>query len=809
MLTWLFCNLIVMPALLNSIPEGEKYMRFRRERTDRATHPLLQTSSGGVHGVDPGREAYRGNGHRPVEGFSTGGREGFKDFISADTAVDALNKKDRIEVRKVEDDYNRSLSNFSNKTRTLMADARDYVGLTAPGANPYARRIIFDDQGHYGYVTKYGEFRALPDYTTKDNMMKRPGCSAPMKVDVAVPDASAAMGSTVQLPGLTAPIFVGPPIPSPYGIPCGLEGENVQMTMMADAPAMWSATKGSTVRSPRSVETGMDDLQGGDEMGCLECTNDGLVWCWKDRNCYEPGAQSPCAEGVDSCVSAKSTGVYKEEKDKAAFGIRELGSFGGMDRGACEEKCQETPFCGGATWTYKGDAKNTCTLWDGGDGISVVPNPGSFALSAPTPCKTSSCGLLGAQAQAGDYNQSVDSDGMAADVDLNTDPYIGCVRDAGEQAYQSYDMYSGNDATPGIDSPSDRGVDTGDSSETVSGEKTSSKALHIQQDLGGQVTREQCFTRALDIQAGAFGLGNATAVDGTARGTCYTTDHRTRNLLDPRCGDPTPGIAGAYTESKHLEFEVMEPSRANKGNWIKHGDSAWEGIQYGVTRNGRFVGASAPWYAAFEADMTTGAGMVAECNVGTEGSCLAGGDGRVQGDLVDHPNSHADGFDRYRVFWNADGGAHDKDFKGVSSTNGGAFVPGTAEYKQNDDTCNWPGADATIPQLPDPTGLRPAWYNQLGYPDQCFEVAGRAGFDGLEGVAGLDKHNACSNTGLKETYWWDCKKWKKGVAPQDRTESDCEEWSKEGPWAVGGGSQETWATFYRRNCPVACNQFNV
>ena len=798
-----------MPPLVNSIPEGDQYMRFRRERVEHDAHPLLQQSTGGIHGVDPGREGFRGNGHRPAEGLSSGGREGFKDFISQDTAIDAMNKKDREEVQKVEDDYNRSLSNFSKKTRALMADARDYVGLTAPGANPYARHIIYDSQGHYGYVTRYGEYRAFTNITTANNMMKRPGCASPMKVDGVIPDSSAAVGSMVQLPGLAAPLYVGPNVEDPYGIPCGLEGENVQMTMMADAPAMWAATQGSTVRSPRSVETGMDDLQGGNEMGCLECTSTGRYWCWRDRNCYDHGASSPCEEGVDSCVSANSTGVYKEEKDKAAFGIRELGTYGDVDQSACKQKCQDTPFCGGATWVYDGDAKNTCTLWDGGDGIGVVPNKGSYALLAPGPCKTSSCRLLGAQAQAGNYNVSAESDGLAADDDLNTDPYIGCVRSGGEQTYQTYDMYSGNDAQPGAGSASDRGMDTADTIGTAAGEQTSSKSLHAQVDLGTQVTREQCFTRALDIQAGAFGLGNTTTKDGVARGTCYTTDQRIRNLLDPRCGDPSPGQPDTYTESKHLEFEVMEPSRANNGNWIASSDPNWYNIEYGVTRNGRFVGAHAPWSGAFSADMTTGAGMVAECNEGTQGGCLTGSDGRVQGDQVDNPNSHADGFDQERIFWNADGGAHDNDFKGVSSTNGGAFVPGTAEYQQNDDTCNWPGQDATIPHLPNPSGVRPAFYDKMGYPNSCRGVAGDGGFFGYEGKSGNDKHNACSNTSLKETYQWNCDKWKKGVAPQDRTESDCEEWSKSGPWQVGGGSQETWATFYRRNCPITCNQLNM
>ena len=682
-MTLLFCSPIIMPALVGSVAEGEEYMRFKRHKIEHGAHPLLQEHSGGVPGVDPGREGYMGNGHRPTEGLSIGGREGFTAFMGK-TAVDPINQKERAEVRRVEDDYNRSLSEFARKTATLMGDARDYVRVTAPGGNPYASKIVKGTNGVLAYVTRYGECRRIPDATTYDNMAKRPGCGPYQELGADIPDAG-----EFQAPGVAGKLFVGRPVSSPFGEPCGLEGENVQVTMMADAHSMWEATGGGTKRRPSSVETGINDYQGGDEVGCLECIGQGKRWCWIDRNCYDEGdATSPCYDQLGSCVSS-TVGTYDNMPNTVVQGNTVGSSSGEGGIGACKDLCDKTPFCQAINYQQGGD----CYLKSGRERKKMKAAEGWSSMLLSGGCKTSSCSQKGAQAQAGA--------GLADTDDSRTTAFIGCVRSQGEDAYQT-----GGTQGVGGGSPADAGfVDS-----------ASTKSLLLQSDMGDRVTREQCLTRALDIQAGAFGLGNATTEGGLARGQCYTTDHRTSEIApDGPCGEPGTRSRDAYTQSYVPRSEILPMWTSPP---FAHGTARPEEIEYGVTRNGRFVATVAN---TFSDSMNSLQG----------GRVVVGVDGTADGpELYGNTLNSA-------VLPNMDTGVP-SGFESCGVVNGGAFIPGSGAYTVDTNSCPSEVSDIGLPS----PGQGASW-TDVGMPATCSAVPTEACFDQDQKIVPARVPNTC------------------------------------------------------------------
>jgi hypothetical protein len=784
-----------MSGLPNSVAEGEQYLKYRQAQAQAAQSnvSLLQESTGGIRGLDPSQERHAGNGHRLPEGMSAGGREGFTDFLGK-TAVDPINQKEKEEVRVMEDDFNKSLSDFARKTQQLMDDTRKYVQVTAPGGNPYARKIVTFRNGWSGYVTKYGEFRWIPGAQALANMQQRPGCAKPVKVPSDFPAPAGGVlpvkGTPIRVPGVSGELFVGEPVSGPYGEPCGLEGENVQMTMMADTKKMWHATTAGVDRQPGSVATGIDDYQGGNEDGCRQCLTDqgsAGYYCWLDRSCRTSGdANSPCQLNRGNCVAADGGGPYGGESL-----TRLPGSFGetwSADSASCETKCNETPFCEGYTmWP-----NNVCELsaslegesysWQDANGNTVGPT----AWRAALPCKTSSCASKGAQAGAGSI----------ADVDdSRTKAFIGCVRSPGEGDYQT-------DAATSA-SPSG-GWKAGEMMTSQS--LPSTQGLVYQSDLGTNVTREQCFTRALDVQAGAFGLGSATTSSGSggaiARGMCYVTDQRVPFVApDGPCGDVGSGRQGEYTQSYRTLTANVPPTDSGA---MAYGADHPTWNQYGVTRNGRFVGARSEMLTTAMA--TTPSGRV-----------TTGVDGSVEGPEWAGRDLDAE------VFF--DTGVK-SGFEKCGVINGGAFIPGGASYAVDSGSCTTP-QDLGVPAL----GAGES-YTDEGMPDHCKQVGPPACVDAnqkssparvagtcpsnapyayVNGGAGKGKKNGCcsGDLGASAVPWAQyCYGGGKpgGMVTTCPDGTDCGDHQSH---ASIDNPATTWATFYQSYCHKTCTDLGL
>ena len=228
---------------MDSISEGRQYLRLRESKIGRQNVALLQPDEEDQKGAPLGL------------GAAVGGREGFTSFLGP-TAVNPVNRQEADEVRKLEDDFNGSLSKFASAQAHLMDDTKRFVETTAPGKNVYARKLVKFRNGWVGYVSRYGEVRLLPGqpYAVdtaspyQANMEQRPGCkgetvSIPADFPAAGANQLPPRGVPIKVDGMSAPLFYGGELPAGgFGIPCGMEGTNVHATMMADAPAMWQAT---------------------------------------------------------------------------------------------------------------------------------------------------------------------------------------------------------------------------------------------------------------------------------------------------------------------------------------------------------------------------------------------------------------------------------------------------------------------------------------------------------------------------------------------------------------------------------------
>ena len=244
---------------MESISEGRQYLLHRERKIGKQETTLLQPDT---------RDQ---SSDQPVGlGNTVGGREGFTNFMGP-TAVTAMNRKDAQAVQAMEDDFNSSLSKFARTQAQLMDDTRQFVGVTAPGQNRYARKIVKFRNGWVGYVSRYGEVSLLPirpgggdgeiaewakSYVS--NMEARPGCGGYARtIPADFPAASATelppRGTPIKVDGMTGKLFYGGELPvakpkNKAGIPCGMEGYNIQATMMGNAEEMWDATsKGKRV----------------------------------------------------------------------------------------------------------------------------------------------------------------------------------------------------------------------------------------------------------------------------------------------------------------------------------------------------------------------------------------------------------------------------------------------------------------------------------------------------------------------------------------------------------------------------------
>ena len=251
-----------------SMAEGRKYLKLQESREDDARASNLLETDGAM-----------GAGEPTGLGGEIRGKEGFTSFIGP-SAVDPINKKEREVMREMEDDFNKSLSKFASTQAQLMEDTKRYVEITAPGHNRYARKIVKFRNGWIGYVTRYGEVKLLPvrpgpngsavpaDWTTAfvNGMENRPGCGGVMSIPSDFPSVDGrrppAPGTPIKVDGMTADLFYGGQLPvdkswNKFGIPCGMEGDNVQVTMMADSEAMWAATQKGKRVGEDTVEAGI------------------------------------------------------------------------------------------------------------------------------------------------------------------------------------------------------------------------------------------------------------------------------------------------------------------------------------------------------------------------------------------------------------------------------------------------------------------------------------------------------------------------------------------------------------------------
>ena len=251
-----------------SIAEGRKYLKLQEGReADALGNTLLEADGEKGPGVPKGL------------GGDVRGKEGFTSFMGP-TAVNPINKRERDVMREMEDDFNKSLSQFASTQTQLMEDTKRYVEITAPGRNRYARKMVKFRNGWVGYVTRYGEVKLLPvrpgpdgdaspaDWTSTflAGMEKRPGCGGVMSIPADFPSVDGrqlpAPGTPIKVDGMTAELFYGGPLPvdkswNKFGIPCGMEGDNLQVTMMADSQAMWAATQKGKRVGEDTVEAGI------------------------------------------------------------------------------------------------------------------------------------------------------------------------------------------------------------------------------------------------------------------------------------------------------------------------------------------------------------------------------------------------------------------------------------------------------------------------------------------------------------------------------------------------------------------------
>lgn len=251
-----------------SISEGKRYLRLRESKIGEHNEELLQPDGESKGNVPLGL------------GASIGGKEGFTNFMGP-SAVDPVNKREREQVVELEDDFNRSLSKFASRQAQLMEDTKRFVEVTAPGQNRYARKIVRFRNGWIGYVSRYGEVRLLPvppgPGGTINNdglansfltgMKKRPGCDdyayqIPSDFPADSMENLPALGSPIKVDGMRIDLFYGGVLPNTdtqnqFGMPCGMEGDNVQVTMMADTQKMWAATEQGKRVGEKTVAAGL------------------------------------------------------------------------------------------------------------------------------------------------------------------------------------------------------------------------------------------------------------------------------------------------------------------------------------------------------------------------------------------------------------------------------------------------------------------------------------------------------------------------------------------------------------------------
>ena len=282
-----------------SVQQGLAYNSSRKGREKKGCSGGLQGT--GQAGVEC---AYHARPAAPV------GSEGFTDFMGP-TAVDEINIAEKQRVEGQTRSYMQKASKLSRAVFARDSAAGKFVELTAPGGNPYAGQIIVSrvTKPHvYGYVTRYGVYRPIPDEETAQRMVLN-GCTG-SKVDIPLPDAaSAGKGTAIDnLPGLLQQLVVGDPVPE-GGIPCGLEGKNVQPLMNANAAELWQQSHSGTRRTVplgyRDDETSLAKEGSPTFIGCATTAWDGKAGVLQEQEDLGSKVTEECfTRAVDTAASA-------------------------------------------------------------------------------------------------------------------------------------------------------------------------------------------------------------------------------------------------------------------------------------------------------------------------------------------------------------------------------------------------------------------------------------------------------------------------------------------------------------------------
>ena len=168
-------------------------------------------------------------------------QEGFQGMLG-ETAADHKNAADRAEVERLEDTFNQKLSSYVRDHNTLMQDTQRFVSVTAPGANPYAGKLVKDGGGTVAYVSRYGIAHGL----TRDAYLGMLNSCAEVSFPETIPVASSTGGWAILQPDVplgNTGLVTGSTIDKP--IPCGYEGQSIQVTERHDTAALWAASEGA------------------------------------------------------------------------------------------------------------------------------------------------------------------------------------------------------------------------------------------------------------------------------------------------------------------------------------------------------------------------------------------------------------------------------------------------------------------------------------------------------------------------------------------------------------------------------------
>ena len=209
-------------------PQGAQLLRYKQEKTQQLNKRAeMLTDSNGYSQT----ETLQAQNKLNTTANQSMNRnlslvEGFTGMIGP-TAANQRNERDLDELQRIENNFNRKLSNYATAHKTLMDKSQRFI-TENDSANIYANKNVRLADGNIGYVSPRGNFKLYPSQDVFNATAGKNGCPANY-VNVNVTPNNLSQGSTIE----TSPsLKIGTPMQS--GQACGDENVNIFVTQAAN-----------------------------------------------------------------------------------------------------------------------------------------------------------------------------------------------------------------------------------------------------------------------------------------------------------------------------------------------------------------------------------------------------------------------------------------------------------------------------------------------------------------------------------------------------------------------------------------------